>query len=89
MKAANRLRKLRLWRNVELLAQKPEALASPFPLIVAVDWAKVIYVPYGRSSEPDDPYHGGSGRAVFLWLFGLKIELPHWHRAHRTVMSGG
>jgi hypothetical protein len=78
-----------LWRNVELLAQKPEALASPFPLIVAVDWAKVIYVPYGRSSEPDDPYHGESGRAVFLWLFGLKIELPHWHRAHRTVMSGG
>ena len=26
---------------------------------------------------------------LFLWLFGLKIELPHWHRGHRIVMGGG
>lgn len=64
--------------------------SSPFPLIVAVDWAKVIYVPYGDGirTGPGDPFHGESGRATFLWLFGLRLELTHWNRAGTTVIGG-
>lgn len=65
--------------------------SSPLPFIVTVDWAQVIHVPYGDGSrsEPGDSFHGESGRAVFLWLLGLKLEFTHWNRAGTTVIGDG
>lgn len=49
--------------------------STPFPLVVTVDWAVLSHRPAGGGLL------GGSGRATFLWLFGLNLPLTHWDRA--------
>jgi hypothetical protein len=51
---------------------------TPFPLIVAFDWAAMMN---------ELSYHNGaSGRAYYLWLFGAKIHLSHWDRPGKQVI---
>jgi hypothetical protein len=63
---------------------------SPLPLIVTVDYGFIAYVgPDGRVGEPKDGhFHGESGRACFLWLFGYMLQLEHWNRPGMVMLGG-